>query len=75
MSQMMNEELKETLRNCKTTEELFHAARENGFELTDEELSSVSGGSWDDEYCNPHVCTVVCDSPNGSTQSGKLKLM
>lgn len=33
---------------CKTPEELLALAQKEGYELTDDELESISGGSWDD---------------------------
>lgn len=38
------------IRNCKNMEETLAIAKEDGFELTDEQLESVSGGActcWD----------------------------
>ena len=41
-------EQQEKARNCKTPEEVLALAKEEGYNLTDEELEAVSGGaSWD----------------------------
>jgi len=41
----------EKLKACKNNEEILKAAKEEGVELTDEQLEAVSGGS-----CDPYVC-------------------
>ena len=42
-------EQQEKVRGCKTPEELLALARQEGYELSDEELEAVAGGtSWDD---------------------------
>ena len=48
-------ELREKAKTCKTPEEILALAKENGYELSDEELEGLSGGisnSW---------CNVICD--------------
>ena len=42
----------EKARACKTPEDVLKLAKEEGYELTDEELEAVSGGDWD--------CWTVC---------------
>ena len=37
-------ELKEKVLGCKTPEELLALAKEEGYELSDEELQSITGG-------------------------------
>ena len=52
-------EFKEKALACKTPEELLALAKEEGYELTDEELEGIAGGlecSW---YC---VMVVTCDN-------------
>ena len=43
----LSPEQQEKLRACKTPEEMLELAREEGYELSDEELEAVNGGtSW-----------------------------
>ena len=51
------ENLLEEARNCSTTEELFALAKREGYELSEEELASVAGGSIDWDL--PHDCTTL----------------
>ena len=37
-------ELKDKLQNCKTPEEILTLAKEEGYELSDEELEKIAGG-------------------------------
>ena len=39
-------EQKEQLIACKTSEEILKLAKEEGYELSDDELQAVAGGSW-----------------------------
>ena len=53
-------EQKEKALACKTPDELLELAKEEGYDLTEEQLQSVSGGSWGDcsgyvDYC-PKNC-------------------
>ena len=42
-------EQQEKLKACKTPEEILALAAEEGYELSDEQIESISGGlSWDD---------------------------
>lgn len=43
---LQNPELQVKVKACKTPEEVLALAKEEGYELTDEELESVAGGSW-----------------------------
>ena len=67
---LKNPELQERLKAAKTPEELLEIAREEGYELSDDELGAVAGGSdWCsivcgivkctdddcDDYCNDHA--------------------
>ena len=47
-------EQQEQARACKTPEDVLSLAKEDGIELTEEQLEAVSGGSWND-----------CDTYNG----------
>ena len=43
----LTEDQKAKIRECKTPEEMLALAKEEGYELSDEELESISGGiSW-----------------------------
>ena len=42
----LTEEQKEKAQACKTPDEMLALAREEGYELSDEQLEAVSGG-WD----------------------------
>ena len=39
-------EQKEQVRNCKTPEEILALAKEEGYELSDEEIEGISGGGF-----------------------------
>ena len=39
-------ELREKAKGCKTTEELVKLAKQEGIELSDEQIESISGGDW-----------------------------
>ena len=52
-----NPELQEKLKSAKTADELVALAKEEGLELTDEQLEAVSGGDWD--------CRTVCSERTG----------
>ena len=47
----LDDELRERAKACKTPEELLKLAADEGYELTDEEIASVSGGggTWSGE--------------------------
>ena len=42
----LTSEQKQRARACKNADELFELAKAEGVELSDEQLESVSGGSW-----------------------------
>ena len=49
--QSMTEGQKTRVQSLKSPEEVLAFAREEGFELTDEQLESVAGGAfWDPDY-------------------------
>ena len=48
----LSPELREKAKACKSAEEIQALAKEEGYELSDEELETVSGGDWD--------CWSVC---------------
>ena len=73
----LTEEQKAKARSCKTPEELVELAKDEGYELTNEELEGISGGGWGDCYtkdCTDYTCQVVCKS-EVTTQKGALGLM
>ena len=41
----------EKARACASANELVSLAKEEGLELTDEQLESVAGGDWDEPLC------------------------
>lgn len=47
-------EQREKAKACKTPEEILAMARDEGFELSDEELAAVSGGSSWPPSCSSH---------------------
>ena len=51
-------ELLEKAKACKTTEELVALAKSEGVELSDEQLETVSGGSWSGSHkgCDSFSC-------------------
>ena len=53
------QDLKDRARACKTPEELLALAKEEGIELTDEQLEDIAGGGWGQERHCPR-----CKSTN-----------
>ena len=58
----LSNEVKARLRGCETPGEMMALAREEGYELSDEELEGVSGG-W--SSCSSACSGVNCDSTYG----------
>ena len=54
----LSAEQKAKVSNCRTIEELFELAKEEGMDISDEELDGVAGGAW----CNAHEysCPGFC---------------
>jgi predicted ribosomally synthesized peptide with nif11-like leader len=51
----LSPELQKRAQTCKTPEEVLNLAREEGYELSDDELQSISGGmKWrrEDKTCS-----------------------
>ena len=42
--QDLTDEMKKKVQSCETPEEILALAKEEGYELTDDELEAVSGG-------------------------------
>ena len=56
----LSPELRNKARKCKTPEEIIALAKEEGYELSEEELQSVSAGvSWS-LWCSDQKCYQVC---------------
>ena len=49
----LSPELQSRARECKTPEEILALAKEQGYELTEDELEAVSGGAWNN--CSSYV--------------------
>ena len=63
-------EQKERARKCKSADEVLELAKEEGYELSDDELEAVSGGDWDcwdvcTKFQKPNTCGVRDCSPFG----------
>ena len=53
----LSDDLKAKVLACKSPEELFALAKEEGYELSDDELTAISGGSsWG--YCGD-ACSLA----------------
>lgn len=54
----LSPELREKVKACKSSEELFALAKSEGHKLTEDELASIAGGgNWDctrDDICWTH---------------------
>ena len=60
----LTSELMEKAKACSTADELLTLAKEEGVELTDEQLEAVAGGGiWsceDHESCDEFSCDSLC---------------
>lgn len=56
----LSPELQKKVRECKTPEEIVALAREEGYEITDEELQAISGGVKWSLWCSDQQCYQVC---------------
>ncbi len=63
-------DVREKVKDCNTPEEMLALAKEEGIELTDEDLDMVSGG-WgsDDSGSGGGVQCIACGSTNTSGHS------
>ena len=55
-------ELREKAANCNTPDELLALAKAAGYELSDEQIESIAGGS--DWSCDDDTCTRYKPLPN-----------
>lgn len=56
----LSPEIQEKVKTCKTPEEVIELAKEEGYELSNEELEGISGG-WGDPNCPDKVqCREYC---------------
>ena len=58
----LSPELRSKARKCKTPEEILELAREEGYELSEEELNAVSGGVKWSLWCSDQKCYQVCSA-------------
>ena len=58
----LTEEQKKKFENCKTPEELLALAKDEGFELTDDQLEALSGGGSIWGGCSHSSCSGKCQS-------------
>ena len=67
-------ELMEKAKACQSTDELLELAKNEGYDLSDEELEAISGGeAWNP--CNAKGCKVVCTSDKKTPGPSPTKLM
>ena len=58
----LSPELRDKARKCKTPEEILALAREEGYELSEEELQSIAGGVKWSLWCSSQQCYQVCSA-------------
>ena len=61
MFENLTPEQQEKAKSCKTPEDVLALAKEEGYELTNEELEHVSGGL--DWSCNDQSCSKYDPEP------------
>ena len=71
----LSEEQIAKVKDCKSQEELLKLAKEEGIELTEEQLEAVSGGECFGTtppcpYCGASKERVYCGNPPGKVLSG-----
>ena len=54
----LSQDQQELVRNAKTPEEIIKLAQEAGYDLSDEELESISGGMMWGDVCVGVACKV-----------------
>ena len=55
----LTDEQKRAVEAAQSPDELLAFAEETGYELTEEQLSAVSEGSWCEHFCSGY-CTTFC---------------
>ena len=55
----LSPEQQQKAKACKTPEDILALAKEEGYELSDEELSGISGG-WCPSDCPDNKCRLDC---------------
>ena len=68
----LTEEQIEKVKACKNQEELLKVAKEEGIELTDEQLAAVSGGSICTETVTYKIRCPKCNGVNIVTKGKNL---
>ena len=53
-------EQQQKAKACKTPEDILALAKEEGYELSDEELAGISGG-WCPADCSDYKCRLYCE--------------
>ena len=66
IEKLKDSNFQEKLKNAESAEDILEQIKEQGMELSDEQLEAVSGGSWDSTSTNP-TCPYC-----GSTNSCKV---
>ena len=66
----LSAEQRERVNACRTPEDVFKLAKDEGYELSDHDLEAVSGGDWDcwdvcTKFQKPTTCNVRDCSPFG----------
>ena len=50
----LSPDLQEKAKACTTTEDILALAKAEGYDITDDELATISGGLWCGEDCSAH---------------------
>lgn len=54
----LSAELQEKAKACTSQEEVLALAKEEGYELSEDELDSIAGGGWGDP-CTNYGCGMI----------------
>jgi predicted ribosomally synthesized peptide with nif11-like leader len=58
----LSPELREKARKCKTPQEILNLARDEGYELSEDDLNAISGGVDWTLWCSDQSCYQVCSA-------------